>query len=167
VHPIAAVQSEYSLWTRNPEIALLAECRRLGITLVAFSPLARGFLAGGLPEAEELQARDIRRDMPRFKAPHYAANLRLLQAFGALAQQAGCTGAQLALAWLLHQAPDVIPIPGTTSALHLAENLGAAGLRLDAPLHRAIDALINQRSVSGARYNEAVQAEIDTEEFGA
>jgi aryl-alcohol dehydrogenase-like predicted oxidoreductase len=167
VHPIAAVQSEYSLWTRNPEIALLAECRRLGITLVAFSPLARGFLAGGLPEAEGLQPRDIRRDMPRFKTPHYAANLRLLQAFEALARQAGCSNAQLALAWLLHAAPDVVPIPGTTSIAHLEDNLGAAPLRLDAATLRAAGELINERTVSGARYNAAVQAEIDTEEFGA
>lgn len=167
VHPIAAVQSEYSLWTRNPEIALLAECRRLGVTPVAFSPLARGFLAGGLPEAQGLQARDIRRDMPRFKSPHYDANRQLLQAFAALARQAGCSCAQLALAWLLQQAPEVIPIPGTTSEAHLEENLGAAGLQLDAAVHRAAGELINQRSVSGARYSSVVQAEIDTEEFDA
>jgi hypothetical protein len=167
VHPIAAVQSEYSLWTRNPEIALIGECRRLGTTLVAFSPLARGFLAGGVPEAAALEPRDIRRDMPRFKAPHYAANLRLLRAFEALAREAHCTGAQLALAWLLHKAPDLIPIPGTTSIAHLEENLGAATVQLDASVLAALEQLINQRSVAGPRYNSVVQAEIDTEEFAA
>jgi aryl-alcohol dehydrogenase-like predicted oxidoreductase len=165
VHPIAAVQSEYSLWTRNPEIALLAECRRLGVALVAFSPLARGFLAGGLPEATELASKDIRRDMPRFKAPHYAANQRLYQSFAALAREAQCSSAQLALAWLLHKAPDLLPIPGTTSVGHLEENLGAAAVRLDSALLSRLEQLVNQHSVAGARYNESVQAEIDTEEF--
>ena len=167
MHTIAAVQSEYSLWTRNPEIALLAECQRLGVTLVAFSPLARGFLAGGLPEASALGSKDIRRDMPRFKEPNYAANLQLYQAFDALAGQAGCSTAQLALAWLLHKAPDLIPIPGTTSSAHLEENLGAATVQLDAGLRSALEQLINQHSVVGARYNDVVQAEIDTEEFAA
>lgn len=167
VHPIAAVQSEYSLWTRNPEIALLGECRRLGVALVAFSPLARGFLAGGLPEGTELAAKDIRRDMPRFKAPHYTANQRLYQAFEALAHEAHCSSAQLALAWLLHKSHDLLPIPGTTSIAHLEENLGAAAVRLDGALFSKLEQLIKRHSVAGARYNESVQAEIDTEEFGA
>lgn len=167
VHPIAALQSEYSLWTRNPEIALIEECRRLGVTLVAFSPLARGFLAGGLPEAEGLEARDIRREMPRFKAANYTANLLLLESFQALARKAGCSSAQLALAWLLHKAPELIPIPGTTRSAHLEENLRATAVRLDPGMQGALDQLINQHTVSGARYHSSVQAEIDTEEFGA
>jgi aryl-alcohol dehydrogenase-like predicted oxidoreductase len=167
VHPIAAVQSEYSLWTRNPEIALLAECRRLGVTLVAFSPLARGFLAGSVPDPQALDPKDIRRDMPRFKAPHYSANLRLLSSFVELARKQDCTPAQLALAWVLHRSPSIMPIAGTTSIAHLEENLGAAQVRLDAALLAALDELINQRTVAGPRYASTVQVEIDTEEFAS
>ena len=167
IHPIAAVQSEYSLWTRNPEIALIDECRRLGVALVAFSPIARGFLAGSVPEAEHLQPRDIRRDMPRFKSPAYAANRRLLSPFGEMARSAGCTPAQLALAWVLHRAPHIVPIPGTTSVAHLEENLGAAAVPLDPALLDALERLINQGTVTGARYGSAAQADIDTEEFPA
>jgi aryl-alcohol dehydrogenase-like predicted oxidoreductase len=167
IHPIAAVQSEYSLWTRNPELGVLGECRRLGAALVAFSPLGRGFLAGGVTDPSTLLPKDLRRDMPRFAEPHFAANARLLAPLRALAQQAGCTPAQLALAWLLHQAPHVIPIPGTVAIAHLEENLGAARVALDADLIARVEALINPASVSGARYNAAAQADIDTEEPGA
>src|SRR5580658_1835403 len=165
VHPIAAVQSEYSLWTRNPEVAVLDECRRLGAALVAFSPLARGFLSGEPPDPAALLPKDIRRDMPRFTEPHFSANARLLPALRALAGEAGCTPAQLALAWLLHKAPHVVPIPGTTSIAHLEQNLGAGSVRVDAALMARLEALINSATVSGARYNAATQAEIDTEEL--
>jgi aryl-alcohol dehydrogenase-like predicted oxidoreductase len=165
VHTIAAVQSEYSLWTRNPEVAVLDECRRLGIALVAFSPLGRGFLAGGVTDPAALTPKDLRRDMPRFAEPHFSVNARLLARYRRLALEAGCTPAQLALAWLLHKAPHVVPIPGTTSITHLEENLGAALVQLDDDLLSRMEALINPATVSGARYNAATQSEIDTEEL--
>ncbi|MEY4754242.1 MAG: hypothetical protein RJA44_1917 [Pseudomonadota bacterium] len=165
VHPIAALQTEYSLWTRNPEIAVLDACRELGTTFVAFSPLARGFLPGTLREVSGFDAKDIRRAMPRFAPAAYAANLQLLTRYQELAQEVGGTPAQLALAWLLHRADHIVPIPGTTSVAHLEENLGAARLQLDAELMAQLDALINRHSVTGTRYNAATQTEIDTEEF--
>jgi len=164
VHPIAAVQSEYSLWTRNPEIALLDECRRLGVALVAFSPLGRGFLAGGVTDPAALAPKDLRRDMPRFAEPHLSVNLKLLAEFRRLAQDAGCTPAQFALAWLLHKAPHVVPIAGTTSIAHLEQNLGAARVQLDEQLLARAQALINPATVSGARYNAVAQRDVDTEE---
>lgn len=167
IHPIAAVQSEYSLWTRNPEIAVLDECRRLGVALVAFSPMGRGFLAGGVTDPATLTPKDLRRDMPRFAPPHFPVNLQLLAGFRRLALEAGCTPAQLALTWLLHKAPHVVPIPGTTSIAHLEENLGAALVHLDDELLARMEALINPATVSGARYNAATQSEIDTEEISA
>lgn len=165
VHPIAAVQTEYSLWTRNPEIAVLAACAELGAALVAFSPLARGFLCDALPDPSQLAERDIRRNMPRFSPEHYPANLRLLPGYKAIAQDVGCTPAQLALAWLLARAPHVVPIPGTTSAPHLQENLAAAELRLDANTMARLDAAINQQTVSGHRYGAQSAGEVDTETF--
>jgi aryl-alcohol dehydrogenase-like predicted oxidoreductase len=167
IHPIAAVQSEYSLWTRNPEVAVLEQCRRLGVALVAFSPLTRGFLTGGVTDPEALVPKDLRRGMPRFAEPHFSVNTQLLAPYRRLADEAGCTPAQLALAWLLHRAPHVIPIPGTTSIAHLEENMGAPFVRLDAGLLARLDALINPAAVSGARYNAATQSEIDTEELNA
>lgn len=123
VHPIAAVQSEYSLWTREPEIAVLDCCREIGATLVAFSPLARGFLTGALRDVASLDGKDLRRTMPRFEPAAYAANLHLLDDFAKLAAAAGLTPAQLALAWVLSRGEQVIPIPGTTSIAHLEEDL--------------------------------------------
>ncbi|GAB4036775.1 MAG: aldo/keto reductase [Rubrivivax sp.] len=165
VHPISAVQSEYSLWTREPEIAVLAACRELGTAFVAFSPLARAFLTGTLQDVTSLEPKDIRRGMPRFEPEAYARNLALLPAFAALAAEAGCTPAQLALAWLLHRGPDILPIPGTSRREHLRENLGALQVRLSDDLAARADALINQTTVAGARYNAATTAEIDTELF--
>ena len=167
VHPISALQSEYSLWSRNPEIAGLDACREIGASFVAFSPIARGFLSGRLREVATLDAKDIRRKMPRFQAATFDANLSLLDRFTALADEAGCTPAQLALAWLLAQDARLVPIPGTTSVDHLAENVGAATVALDAGLLARIDAAINRHTVKGPRYNVATQAEIDTEEFPA
>src|ERR1700722_559907 len=167
IHPIAAVQSEYSLWTRNPEVAVLDECRALGTAFVAFSPLARGFLSGEPPDPAALLPKDIRRDMPRFTEPHFSVNARLPIPLRALAIEAGCTPAQLALAWLLHKAPHVTAIPGTTSIAHLEQNLGARLVRLDGDLLARLEALINSATVSGARYNAATQAEIDTEELAS
>jgi aryl-alcohol dehydrogenase-like predicted oxidoreductase len=165
VHPISAVQTEYSLWTRNPEIAVLDACRELGAAFVAFSPLARGFLCDALHDVSSLDARDIRKAMPRFAPGNYAANLKLLPRYKALAAEAGCTPAQLALAWLLHKAPHVVPIPGTTSVAHLHENLRAAGASLGGGLLARLEALVNQDTVAGHRYGDQSRNEVDTEEF--
>jgi len=140
VHPIAAVQTEYSLWTRNPEIAVLQACRDLGVTFVAFSPTARAFLTGQLRDVSTLDAKDIRRSMPRYSPENHAANLKLLDGYRALAREAGCTPAQLALAWLLHKGPDILPIPGTTRVEHLHDNLGAERVTLSASLIERLEA---------------------------
>jgi len=161
------VQTEYSLWTRNPEIAVLDACRDIGAAFVAFSPVARGFLCDTLQDVGTLEAKDIRRGMPRFAPEAYAANLRLLPGYRALAQEAGCTPAQLALAWLLHKAPHIIPIPGTTSLAHLTEDLAADAVRLSPDLLVRLEALINQHTVTGPRYNAQSSVEVDTEEFSA
>ena len=165
VHPVAALQNEYSLWTRNPEIASLEACRRSGVALVAFSPLARGFLTDQLHDVSVLSPQDLRRGMPRFSPEHYPRNLELLAGFTAIAREVGCTAAQLALAWLLAQDECIVPIPGTTRVEHLQENLGAVAVNLSAEVITRLDGLINERTVSGGRYNAAAQADIDTEEF--
>ncbi len=165
VHPIAAVQSEYSVWTRNPEVAVLEECQRLGAALVAFSPLTRGFLVSDLTAPLALEASDIRRSMPRFMEPQVTANRSLIKPFADLAQAAGCSRAQLALAWLLHKSPHVIPIPGTTSIQHLEDNVRASRIALSDDLMEKIESLVNPNRVQGARYNATTQLEIDTEEW--
>ncbi len=165
VHPIAALQTEYSLWTRNPEIAVLQACRELGVSFVAFSPVARGFLSGRLRDVKALDAKDIRHGMPRFEPANYAGNLRLLPAYEALAQEAGCTPAQLSLAWLLHKDSNVIPLFGTTSLEHLAENVAAASVKLTPPLMARVEAVVNQQTVVGNRYSEQSNREVDTEVF--
>ena len=165
VHPIAAVQTEYSLWTRNPEIALLKACKELGVTFVAFSPVARAFLTGRLLDVTALDAKDIRRTMPRFEPANYSANLKLLPAYQAIATEAGCTPAQLALSWLLHRGDHIIPIPGTTSLAHLAEDLAAVNVKLSLAIMTKLDTLINEKTVTGERYNAQSQSEVDTEQF--
>lgn len=165
VHPIAAVQTEYSLWTRNPEIAVLDACRELGTAFVAFSPVARGYLCGDPIDVSALDVKDIRRAMPRFSEENYAANLQLLPAYHALAKEAGCSPAQLALAWLLQKSPHIIPIPGTTSVDHLYDDLGAASVKLDPALIAKAEELINQHTVTGPRYNPQGTSEVDTEVF--
>jgi aryl-alcohol dehydrogenase-like predicted oxidoreductase len=167
VHPIAAVQSEYSLWTRNAEIAVLDACRELGVAFVAFSPLARAFLADAMPDPATLDAKDIRRTMPRFDAEHYPKNRRLLDGWRALAREAGCTPAQLALSWLLSHGDFVHAIPGTTNPAHVLENIAAASLALRSDLLERAGALINSRTVSGVRYGPQASAEVDTEDFAA
>jgi aryl-alcohol dehydrogenase-like predicted oxidoreductase len=164
VHPVVAVQSEYSLWSRNVEIGALQACRDIGAAFVAFSPLARGFLTT-VRDVSLFEPKDIRRAMPRFEPETYARNLRLLDGFGALARDAGCTMAQLALAWLLAQGEHLIALPGTTRVDHLIENLGAAPLRLGGDVLSRADALINQQTVVGPRYNATNQTEVDTEVF--
>ncbi|MBX9833486.1 MAG: aldo/keto reductase [Burkholderiaceae bacterium] len=163
--PITAVQTEYSLWTRNPEIAVLNACRELGVAFVAFSPVARGFLCGDLTDVSTLDAKDIRRAMPRFAPNAYSANLTLLDGYRAIARDVGCTPAQLALAWLLHKGDHIIPIPGTTSVEHLHDDLGAVNVQLDAATMAQLDALINERTVVGSRYTAQSASEVDTETF--
>jgi aryl-alcohol dehydrogenase-like predicted oxidoreductase len=167
VHPIAALQSEYSLWTRNPDIAVKEECRRLGITLVAFSPLGRGFLCGDMPSAAELHEADIRRTMPRFQSPQFEQNAPLVTVLGAIAARIGCTRAQLAIAWVLAQGEHVVAIPGTTKIAHLEENHRAASISLDTQTLEELDTLFRPGNVAGARYPPATQAENDTEDFGS
>jgi aryl-alcohol dehydrogenase-like predicted oxidoreductase len=164
VHPVAAVQSEYSLWTRDPEINLLNACRELRVALVAFSPLARGFLAGGVADPRDFVEKDIRRAMPRFQSPHFGRNRRLLDQFNRVAWEAGCTPAQLALAWLLSKAPHVLPIVGTTSAEHLREDVAASKVPVSTDTLETLERLINADTVSGPRYAPETLAEIDTED---
>jgi hypothetical protein len=159
------VQTEYSLWTRDAEIAVLDACRELGVTFVAFSPLARGFLTGRLTDVSALEPGDLRRSMPRFAPEIYAKNLELLGGVKAVADDSGCTMGQAALAWLLAQGDHIVPIPGTTSLDHLAENAGAAAVSLSPDTLARLDAAINRDTVHGPRYAAAIQAEIDTETF--
>lgn len=163
VHSITAVQSEYSLWTRNPEIKVLDTCKALGITFVAFSPIARGFLSGKLRDIAALPPKDIRHNMPRFQSPNFEANLKLLNGFAIIARENDCTMAQLALAWVLARDEAIVPITGTAKLDHLAENASAADVSLSAETMKRLDALINAETVSGPRYNAATQVEIDTE----
>ena len=166
VHPIVAVQTEYSLWTRNAEIAVLEACRSIGAAFVAFSPLGRGWLTNTLVPSE-FTASDLRRGMPRFQANTFAQNQLILEEFVRVATDAGCTPAQLALAWLLNRAPHVIPIPGTRSAAHFDENMGAITLRLDGSCMQRLEQLFKVGRIAGPRYPAATQAEIDTEEFAS
>lgn len=167
VAPIAAVQSEYSLWTRNPELGMLEATRELGIALVAFSPVARGFLSDAVDDPERLAERDIRRGMPRFQPGHWAHNSALLPAWRELAAEAGCTPAQLALAWVLSRGDHVVPIPGTTSIAHLRDDVAAVGVTVDPGLLARASALIDTTTVSGPRYAPAAAAAVDAETFDA
>ncbi len=162
-HPIAALQTEYSPWTRNPEIAVLQACRDLGVTFVAFSPVGRGFLAGGASDPSAFHEGDMRLGMPRFQGEALNANLELLSAFKGLAREAACTPAQLCLAWLLARAENIIPIPGTTNPDHMIENAGGAAITLSADVLARVDAVVNAETVAGARYAPAMQASVDTE----
>ncbi len=163
VHPIAALQTEYSPWTRNPEIAVLDACRDLGVAFVAFSPVGRGFLAGGVTDAAKLEEGDFRRGMPRFQGEAFQANLALYRNFEALARDAGCTTAQLCLAWLLQKDEIIVPIPGTTSPDHMREDAAAAGVTLSDDIMARVDQLVNGDTVTGSRYAPAMQASVDTE----
>jgi aryl-alcohol dehydrogenase-like predicted oxidoreductase len=152
VHPIAAVQSEYSLWSRDPEAEVLPACRRLGVSFVAYSPLGRGFLTGAIGGTEQLAATDFRRLSPRFQAENMAANLRLVDAVKAVATDLGATPAQVALAWLLHRGPDIVPIPGTRRIARLEENVAAAALALPADSVARLEALLPPGAAQGERY---------------
>lgn len=162
VHPVTAVQTEYSLWTRNPEIAVLDVCAELGIGFVAFSPLGRGLLAGNVGPQGVAEG-DMRGSMPRFQSAHIANNLQLAAQLAALAGEAGYTAAQLCLAWLLARGDHVVPIPGTTDIAHLDEDIAALSLTLPDDLLVAVDALFPFTAASGPRYSREAQAQVDTE----
>jgi aryl-alcohol dehydrogenase-like predicted oxidoreductase len=154
IHPIAAVQSEYSLWTRDPETDVLATCRELGIGFVPYSPLGRGFLAGAIRSAEALGDDDWRRTQPRFQPDTIKANLSLVETLEQIARGKGVTAAQLALAWVLHQGDFIVPIPGVRKVRHLEENIGAIDVRLAPQELAAIDAAVPGDAVAGKRYTE-------------
>jgi aryl-alcohol dehydrogenase-like predicted oxidoreductase len=156
VHPIAAVQNEYSLWTREPEDELLPVMRELGIALVAYSPLGRGFLAGRFRKPEDLAPDDWRHNNPRFQGENFRTNLALADQVRELARSKGCTPAQLALAWLLRRNDDVIPIPGTSSLQRLEENAGAADVQLTPADLERIERIAPRGAAAGARYDPAM-----------
>ena len=152
VHPISALQSEYSLWSRDPEDEVLPTIRELGIGFVPYSPLGRGFLAGRFKRIEDLAPDDWRHGSPRFQGENFARNLALVEHVTSLARTKGCTASQLALAWLLAQGEDIVPIPGTSSTARLEENAGAVDVHLTAADLEAIDAIAPQGAASGQRY---------------
>jgi len=156
VHPIAALQSEYSLWTRDPEDGALAVCRELGISLVPYSPLGRGFLTGQIKRFEDFAADDYRRISPRFQGENFQHNLDLVQRVGQLAAAKGCTPGQLALAWVLAQGGDIIPIPGTKRRAYLDENLGALDVVLTPSELAQIESLVPKGAAAGLRYPAAM-----------
>jgi aryl-alcohol dehydrogenase-like predicted oxidoreductase len=164
-HPIAAIQTEYSLWTRNPEIALLDTCRELGVTFVSFSPVGRGFLAGAVDSATTYEAGDMRGNMPRFTEPNLSTNLALLDGLRAIAKDQGCTIAQIAIAWVLARDPALVTIPGTTSVAHMDENIAANAVTLSSARMAELEALLNQGTVAGSRYTQQMQSMVSTEQF--
>ncbi|HUS28093.1 MAG TPA: aldo/keto reductase [Kofleriaceae bacterium] len=161
VHPIAALQTEYSLWSREPEDGLLALCRELGIGFVAYSPLGRGFLTGQIKKPEDLAADDWRRGMPRFQGENFAKNIELVDHITRLAQQKGVTPGQLALAWVLSRGDDIVPIPGTKRRAYLEENVAADAIRLTADELAEIDRIAPKDVASGMRYPEAAMRSVN------
>ena len=161
VHPIAALQSEYSLWTRDPEDGPLATCRELGIGFVPYSPLGRGFLTGQIKRFEDFAPDDYRRIQPRFQGENFAKNLALVERVRQLAVAKGCTPGQLALAWVLAQGDDIVPIPGTRRSRNLDENLGALALHLTAGELAGINAIFPTGAAAGTRYPAGMMALLD------
>ncbi len=161
VHPITALQSEYSLWTRDPESGVLATCRELGVGFVPFSPLGRAMLTGALTDPAMLGADDLRATMPRFAATNFAANRALVDRFMAFAQDRGCTAAQLCLTWLLAKGEGIAPIPGTKRVSFLEEDMAAAAMTLDPADVAALDTLFAPENIAGDRYPPALMASID------
>lgn len=155
VHPIAAVQSEYSLWTRDPEEDVLATCRELGIGFVPYSPLGRGMLTGAIRKAEDLEADDFRRSLPRFQAENLDANVRQVETLQALAKEKGVTAAQLALAWVINQGDFIVPIPGARKLDHLEQNAAAADITLTAEESSRLAEALSPALVAGKRYTDA------------
>ena len=164
-HPITAIQNEYSLWTRNPELGVQEACRELGVTLVAFSPLGRGVLAGSLQDPAQLDDSDFRAGIPRLSADNWPRNRELIAQFNAMAADQGVTPAQLALAWVLSRGDEVVTIPGTGRMAHMEENIARWDWQPAADVLAELDALINQHTVQGHRYSEAMRLNVDTEEF--
>ena len=161
VHPITALQTEYSLWTRDVETSSLPVCRECGVGFVAYSPLGRGFLTGAIQKIDDLSKDDRRRDHPRFQGPNFEANLRLVEAVHKVAEEHHCSIAQLALAWVLHQGSDIVPIPGTRHVSRLDENAAAARLKLtDQDLQR-IRSILDDIPVAGTRYPAAGMANVN------
>jgi aryl-alcohol dehydrogenase-like predicted oxidoreductase len=154
VHPITALQTEYSLWTRDPEDEVLPTCRELGIGFVAYSPLGRGFLTGRFKSFEDLPADDYRRNSPRFQGENFQKNLDLVRRVEEMAKQKGCKPSQLALAWVLAQGDDIVPIPGTKRRKYLEENVGAINIQLTPEDLRRIDEVFPRDATAGARYPE-------------
>jgi aryl-alcohol dehydrogenase-like predicted oxidoreductase len=152
VHPITALQSEYSLWSRDPEAEILATSRRLGVGLVPYSPLGRGFLTGAITRPEDFAADDYRRSSPRFQGENFTRNLALVEQVRVLAAEIGCTPGQLALAWVLAQGDDIVPIPGTKRRKYLDENVGALTVRLTAAQLAALDEAFPFNAAAGERY---------------
>lgn len=165
VHPMAAVQPEYSLWTRNVELGVLDTCKQLGIALVAFSPTGRGAFGGVLKDPSTLEEKDLRTKMPRFNEENWPHNLKLVEQLSALARQNQVTPAQLALRWVLEQGENCHVIPGTTSIVHLEDNYEAANLDIPADAIAEAGRIINHSTVRGHRYHDAIRPTIDTEEF--
>ena len=161
VHPIAALQSEYSLWERNLEPVIIPVLRELGIGLVPFAPLGRGFLTGAVKRAEEYPEGDYRRGDPRYQGENFEANMRAASAVRELAARKGVSAGQIALAWLLHKGPDVVPIPGTKRRSHLEDNVGAVSVSLSAEEIKALDDALASDKVSGPRYTEKQMATVD------
>jgi aryl-alcohol dehydrogenase-like predicted oxidoreductase len=162
VHPISALQSEYSLWTRDPEHnGMLKTCRNLGIALVAYSPLGRGMLTGAYAKPEDFEEGDYRRNNPRFQGENFARNLELVEKVKSLAQKKGCTPAQLALAWVLAQGEDIVPIPGTKRRKYLDENVGTLGFSLSGNEIEEINQVFPLDAVSGDRYAEAMMSSVN------
>jgi aryl-alcohol dehydrogenase-like predicted oxidoreductase len=161
VHPIAALQSEYSLWERNLEPLIIPLLRELRIGLVPFAPLGRGFLTGAVKRAEEYPKDDFRRNDPRYQGENFDANLRAASAVQEIARRKNATRGQIALAWLLHKGPDIVPIPGTKRRSHLEDNAGAVSVSLSAEEMAELDAALSPEKVAGPRYNEQRMAQID------
>ena len=161
VHPIAALQTEYSLWERTPEEELLATVRELGIGFVPYSPLGRGFLTGRFRRFDDLPADDYRRNQPRFQGANFQKNLDLVTLLEQMAAEKRCTPSQLALAWLLHQGDDVVPIPGTKRVRYLEENVAAIAVELTPPDLRRIEAIAPRGVAAGTRYPEAGMATVN------
>ncbi|WP_284335317.1 aldo/keto reductase [Comamonas sp. NoAH] len=164
-HPIAALQSEYSLWSRNAELGTLQACKELGVAYVAFSPVGRAFLTGKLQTANSWAKGDIRAAMPRFAPEAYAQNLRLLAPMQVVADKVGCTLAELAIAWVLHQGEHVIALPGTTQTAHLLENVRGGSVELTTEVLFELDQLFSPQAIVGDRYALQGQREVDTEKF--
>jgi aryl-alcohol dehydrogenase-like predicted oxidoreductase len=158
VHPVTAVQSEYSLWTRDPEDGVLQACEKLGVGFVPYSPLGRGFLTGAIKSPDDFDDDDYRKHSPRFEGGNFAKNLKLVDKVRELAGRKGCTPAQLALAWVLAQGAHVVPIPGTKRIRYLDENLGALDVALDAGDLAAIDEVFPRDVAAGTRYHPSMMS---------